>query len=239
MSTLGTIRANVRRNLGEATARFYTNTDLNQFIGEAYGHYSLKMIEEGDGYFETTTYLDLVANTPTVSIASLTPPFLTISMLWRMTSTAQFPLFPKETRFVPVSTLYSAAGDAYRPTFKMQGTNIILEPMPQASETGSATAGLKLDYNYIPTLPTASSADGFTFDSCFPVIHEPMIELYATIRAMEAKDGMGGVSDIATFRSTLAIKEQVFMDSLNRMETSDRVQYSGTDYTNMVNWRYY
>jgi hypothetical protein len=66
-----------------------------------------------------------------------------------------------------------------------------------------------------------------------------MIELYATIRAMEAKDGMGGVSDISTFRSTLALKEQVFMDSLNRMETSDRVQYSGTDYTNMVNWRYY
>lgn len=239
MSTLGTIRANVRRNLGETTARFYTNADLNSFIGEAYGHYSLKMIEEGDGYFETTTYLNLVSGTPTIDISGLSPAFLTISMLWRMTSTAQFPLFPKETRFTPVSTVFSAAGDAYRPTFKMQGTNIVLEPTPQSSETGSATSGLKLDYNYIPTIPTSASADGFTFDTCFPTIHEPMIELYATIRAMEAKDGMGGVSDIATFRATLATKEQVFMDSLTRMETSDRAQYSGTDYTNMVNWRYY
>lgn len=239
MSTLGTIRDNVRRNLGETTPRFYTNAELNQYIGEAYKNYSTIMIEEGEGYFETTTFLNFVANVPTVSLASLNPAFFSVSALWRMTATGQYPLFEKETRFTPVSTVFAAAGDAYRPTWKLQGSNIILEPTPQSSETGSTTTGLKLDYNYLPTYPTSGSADSFTFDAQFPINFEPLIELYATIAAMESKDGMGGVSDIATFRSRLEKFEQMFRDSLLRSEFPDRAQYSGTDYSNMVNWRYY
>ena len=192
MSTLGAIRGNVRRNLGETTARFYTDQELNQYISESYKNYSQIMIQEGEGSFETTKFLNFVAGTNTVSIDSLTPPFMSVSMLWRNTSSAKFPLFEKETRFTPVTTLYAASGDAYRPTYKLQGMNLVLEPTPQASETGTLTSGLSLDYNYIPTFPDYASVDGFTFDSNFPVIFEPLIELYATVCALEAKDGMDG-----------------------------------------------
>lgn len=239
MSTLGTIRDNVRRNLGEVTPRFYTNAEINQYIGEAYKNYVLIMIDEGEGYFETTTFLNFTANVPTVSIASLNPAFFSVSQLWRMTATGQYPSFEKETRFTPVLNVFAAAGDAYRPTWKLQGLNIILEPTPQDTETGSVSSGLKLDYNYIPTFPSASSADSFSFDAQFPIIFEPLIELYATIAAMESKDGMGGVSDIATFRTRLEQLEKTFKDSLLRSEFPDRVQYSGTDYSNLQNWRYY
>ena len=84
MSTLSTIRANVRRNLSESSENFFTDSELNQYIGEAFQKYTIMMIDEGDGYFETTTYLDLTANTATISIAALDPLFYKIRLLSRV-----------------------------------------------------------------------------------------------------------------------------------------------------------
>ncbi len=233
----------MRRNLQEVSQQFYLDTDLNYYIGRAYKKYVIKMIEEGEGYFETKTPLDLVADESDIDISALTPMFYQVSMLWRMTSTGKYPLFEKETRFVPVSTVYAAAGDAYRPTWKLQGMNIVLEPTPQSSETGvitppSSGSGLQLDYNYLPDFPVAASLDSFTFSDNFPTIYEPLIELDATIGAFDAKEGSGGVSSVETFRDERAAWEAKLEISLQRSEFPDRVQYSGTDYTNTTNWRY-
>jgi len=60
---------------------------------------------------------------------------------------------------------------------------------------------------------------------------EPLIELYATIRALEGKDAIGGVSDVATFRETKDIYEKRLMDSLERDETPESVEQIGMDYS--------
>jgi hypothetical protein len=130
-----------------------------------------------------------------------------------------------------------ASGPSFVPTYRLQSLNLVLEPTPQVTEAASSTTGLTLDYYYLPTFPDSSSADSFTFEAQFPTIYEPMIELYATIAALETKDGMGGVSDIQSFRDRRSKWEEAFGDSLTRSEFPDRVQYSGGNYSN--NWPYW
>lgn len=237
MATLGTIVDNIRRNLGEITANYYQDTDLKSFAGEAYKYYSMIMIEEGDGYYETTTNLALTANTATIDLSTLDPYFYHISVLERNTLNGTIPLIPSERRYKSNTSINTGVGDAYLPTYKLRSLNLVLEPTPTVSEAASSTTGLKLDYVYIPTFPTSASADAFEFDSSFPTLYEPMIEIYATIAALEAKDAMGGVSDIESFRGRLAVWEEKFLNSLERKETPERVEYVGVDYSNTDSWR--
>lgn len=237
-STLVTLRNNIRRNLGDvdATQYFYSNAELNQYIGEAYRYYSMLMIDEGEGYFETTRNFGFVAGNPYISVDGLTPPFYTIVKLERWLSNgSSVPLKLNERRFKINSTIAIASGDAYQPTYNQRGMSIVIEPTPTSTEapasSGQVNSGLLLWYNYIPTYPDAASADGFTFDTNFPVMWEPLIELYATIRALEGKDAIGGVSDVNTFRETKEIYEKRLMDSLERDETPESVEQIGMDYS--------
>lgn len=240
-STLVTIRTNVRRNLGDTsvTNPFYSNSELNQYIGDAYKYYSMIMIDEGQGFFETAINLGFTAGNPLISVDGFTPPFYTISKLERWLSNgSSMPLKLTERRFKINTTIAVATGDAYLPTYNQRGMNIVIEPTPQSTEapaaSGQVNSGLLLWYNYVPTYPVAASADNFTFDTCFPVMWETMIELYATIRALEGKDAIGGVSDIATFRQSLATFEERLMSSLERDETPESVDQIGMDYSSNI-----
>lgn len=231
MATLGTIRANVRRHLGETTANFYSNADLNQFIGDAFKKFTIIMIEEGEGYFETTVGQGFTANQESYDLSSLSPVFFKVSQVFKRNSYGIVPLQQDEKRFTINSTIYTGTGDSYLPSWKLRGTNIVFQPTPQTTEATTSTTGWQLDYYYLPTFPDASSVDGFTFDANFSTMYEPLVELEATITALEAKEGMGGVSDVGTFKMQRDQFLKVFIDSLERSEGPDRVQYIGTDYS--------
>lgn len=236
-STLGTLRANVRRNLSDTTAPYYsTDAELNQYIGEAYQYYSMIMIDEGQGYFETTKNLGFTSGNPYISVDGFTPPFYSISKLERWLSNgSSVPMKLNERRFKINSSIAIATGDSYIPTYNQRGMSIVIEPTPTSTEapspTGQATSGLLLWYNYIPTFPAAASSDSFTFDTNFPSMWEPLVEIYATIRALEAKDAIGGVSDIGTFTKTKEMYEAKLMSSLERDETPESVDQIGMDYS--------
>lgn len=230
-STLATLETNIRIALQETTANFYSTSEIYTGISNAYKKYSLIMLTKGIGYFVTTTNLSLTASTETISLASLSSTFFSISSLERRISNGTQPLHPDVRRYRPNITTATGSGDSYLPTYKLRGTNLVLEPAPLASETGSATAGLKLDYNYIPTFPTSASSSSFTFDANFPTIYESMVEDYAAIYCLENKDGSGGISDIQTIRNRLDRMEADFMDSLVTDDTPDRVEYSGNNYS--------
>lgn len=235
MSTLGTIRANVRRNLGEASEQFYLNADLNVFIGQAFQNAYDVMITEGVGYFETSTLLAIVANQEAYDMTTLDPVFVKVSALERNTTIGTIPCRYSERRFEPNLTYYRGAMITYQPTYKMRGTDLILEPSPPASEAGTTTTGFKLDYVYVPEFPVFDSDDTFVFDASFPTFYEPLVILDATIQALESKDGMGGVSDISSFRKRYEDWYLKFTNSLNREEYPDSVAYVGQRYND---WPY-
>lgn len=232
MSELGDMVANVRIHLGEGTQRFYEDADLKHCIGEGFRYYSLKMIEEGEGYFMTTANLGFTAGSEVVSLASLSPAFLSCSRLSRRVSEGLRKLDESQNRYRDIINLGQGAGDSYLPTYRFRGINLILEPAPLETEAGSSTTGLVMEYNYIPTIPNSASIDTFEFDSSFPTIFEANVELWAAIAALESKDAMGGVSDIQTLRNRLAKLDEAFFDALQRSESPDFVEYSGLDYSN-------
>lgn len=232
MSTLGAMVSNVRIHLQEGTQQFFEDADLKHFIGEGFRYYSLKMIEEGEGYFTTTSNLGFTANLDTVSLAALSPAFLSGSRLWRRVSEGLRVLQEAQNRNRDIINIGQGSGDAYLPEYRFRGTNLILMPRPLATEAASDTTGLLLEYNYVPTFPTSASADGTTFDTNFPTIFEANVELWAAICALESKDAMGGVSDIQTLRNRLAKLDEAFFDALQRSESPDFVEYVGGNYQN-------
>lgn len=227
MANLGQIRGNVQRNLTDtATNKFYSVAELNQYIGEAFRHFTLTMIEKGEGYFKNKTNLPLDSGVEEISLAFLSPYFFSISKVERNTSGYRIPLQAYERRFEINGTNFPLGGTAYTPTYRLINLDLILEPAPQFTEIASDTTGLRLEYNYVPDFPNATSLDSFAFDITFSTMYEPMIELYATIAALESKDGSGGVSDVNSFRNRLSIWEQRFEKSLTRFEYPDSVQSS-------------
>lgn len=225
-STLGNLVDRVAQKLGDPTFSFYEEATIKQAIGDSYVYYIDRMVDMGAGYFETTTDLDIVANTETISLANLDPPFRRISLLEKYVTNGRVPLEPYERRYKFLSTIGVGSGNTYIPTYKRRGLNLVLEPPPGASETN----GLKLDYVYIPELPNSSSSDSFTFEEQFPDLYEVNIVLRACIKLLEEKDASGGVSDIATFRNELSQLDLNFDNTMSPDEIPDNIEYVGEDY---------
>lgn len=236
MSTLGEIVTLVRRELEEISPNpgneslFYT-PNIKAVIGQAYRYYSLIMIQQGEGYFESIANLPITAGNPEVLLGGLTPTYFKTSVLRKNTPTGKYPLRSSEKRFTPIDTTPGNTGplSLYRYRFKGR-TTIMLDPKPAVSEAPTDTSGLEIEYVYLPDFPGADTADSFEFDSNFSPIFEPLIVLWSVIASLEAKDGTGALSDIESFRGRLAKLEVSFLDNLVQTEDPDSVQYIGQTY---------
>ena len=238
MSTLGTMTTNVSRKLGDTTdGQYYTVANIKRAIGDSYRFYVQRMAKLGEGYFETTTDLNLTADTETISLASLTPPFWFCSQLWRYVTNGQQPLERDEGRNEMNITTGAGTGDSYLPKYNFRGTNLVLKPRPGVSET----TALKLDYVYIPTFPSSSSLDAFDFstgtsgitDTGFPVIYEANVELRALIKLMHEKEVTGAIVDWKTHKEDLAEMDEEMMDTLMRDEGVEYIEPNGVDYSSL------
>lgn len=235
MANLGALVLNVRRNL-QATniiteSLLYNSEYLKQFIGEAYAHYAMIMLNEGQGYFETSVDLPITAQVPEIDLSGLDPKFKSVSVLYKRRTMDLYPMKRDERRYQPIYNVGVGAFDTYIPDYNLRNLNLVLVPTPMASEPAGPVGGLKLDYNYIPIFPNFDTDDLFEFDAAFPTIFEPMVVLYATIAALESKDAQGGVSDIQSFRNRLDKWEQDFANSMNRDDSADTIPYDGLNYS--------
>lgn len=235
MANLGALVLNVRRQLQATNVitelLLYNSEYLKQFIGEAYRHYAMRMLNEGQGYFETSVDLAITAQVPEIDLSGLDPAFKSVSVLYKRRTQDLYPMKRNEKRYQAIYNLGVGAFDSYIPDYNLRNLNLVLVPTPLASEPAGPVSGLKLEYNYIPIFPNFDTDDLFEFDVGFPTIFEPMIELYATIAALESKDAQGGVADIQSFRNRLANWEQHFADSMDRSDSAESIPYCGNDYS--------
>ncbi len=231
MSTLTEIVTETSILLGDKyVGQFFTTAELKKAIGDAYKYYYEKLVTKGEGYFERTDDLDIVANEETVTVADLNPVYLAKSKLQRYVTTGTIPLKFNEQRFTPNYTLGTGTGDAYIPGYYQRGRDIILVPFPLFSETDA----LKLEYVYLPDFPNSTSDDGFEFDANFPTIYELNIEYRAAIQALATKDVTAGITSIDTLKTTLNEMDMAFSESSENDDTPDSVTYSGINYNNIL-----
>jgi hypothetical protein len=229
-STLGTLVSQASLKLGDtALGQLYSVSDIKQAIGDSYRYYVMWLIENGAGYFETTTDLDITANVETISLADLGPPFWKVSLIEKYVTNGRVPLVPYERRYKFLSTIGVGSGNTYIPTYKFRGLSLVLEPPPGASETDS----IRLDYVYIPDFPVSSSDNSFEFEEQFPSTYEVNVVLRACVKLLEEKDVSGGLSDISSFRTELIALDKSFENTMARDEIPDDVEYVGEDYGNI------
>lgn len=227
-TALGDMVENVARKLGDPLLQFYTEEEIKQAIGESYRIYYMRLIREAEGFFETTTDLDIVSGVAEISLEGMDPPYKSISQVWRYVTNGVVPLEEQENRFNPVFTLAVGSGDSYIPQYKQQGTNLVLYPPPGASETDA----IKFDYVYIPDFPVSNSSDDFEFDENFPTVYETNVECRAALKALGTKDVTGGLSDPNSLIAELAELDKAFQESFENDEYPDSVQYKGNNYRN-------
>lgn len=230
MSQLGDLVARVTLELQDVAFTYFEEANIKQAIGDAYQYYTMLALDAGQGWFQTAVNLPITAGTETIALTSLTPTFYSVATLKKNMPTMRYPLASSVGRFTIDVTLGVGSFESYIPEYKVRGLNLVLNPRPLTSEAAADTTGLRLEYNYVPTFPNATTVDTFEFDANFPTVFEPMIILMAAISVFEQKDGMGAVSDTNAFRLRLSKYEQSFMDSFERDEYPDKVSYIGYDY---------
>ncbi|MBP7209567.1 MAG: hypothetical protein KBA02_00060 [Paludibacteraceae bacterium] len=178
MSTRAQLRARVRSYLDEASASYWTDNELNNWIEQAYNYYYMWVIQTFDGYFAKDILMNIVAGQAKYALPS---DFFKIRLLERVYPTQTIPL----KFFDRIETPNIISGANYGlynvPTYRFEGQNIVLEPTPDASFTNA----LRLEYY---PQPTTLSAESSTLDDGYlPLWEEPLV-LRAVISAKQKSE---------------------------------------------------
>ena len=173
MTTLSTLRARIRRKLDEESAGFWSDAELDDYINEGYLEF-WKQAVQGQ-YYKTqkTSLLNTVSGTAEISLPS---DFLKFRLVEKVLPDRTVPL-EYRSRFEQTNRTSGYGSTAYSLyTYDVIGSNLVLEPTPQVSETG----GIKATYFYTPTRLSADS-DEHDLGS----IHDALLVAYACVQAKE------------------------------------------------------
>ena len=144
------LRELARSDFGQQTSSgFVADTEWDGWINEGYYKYAIRLMEMGQGHFETDILLDMVANTESVALPfnfTNQRTFLETVRVERVLPNARVPLNYRRRYNESVAVNAANAGFSYLPTYDFRGNNIILEPSPGQSEVG----GLFMVYKALP-----------------------------------------------------------------------------------------
>ena len=172
MSTFLQMQTEAYYHLNDDSQVRYNLTMVKTFLNNAYRFYHNKLVGAGcKRILATPGSLDLSAGTQEVALPS---DFYYIYKLSRVRSDTRIPLMYKSNLEAATVTDGAATGDGYFPTYDVQGTNLILNPIPEADETGA------LYLEYWPTI-TEMSGDSDSTASGFSSQWHPMLPLKAAI----------------------------------------------------------
>lgn len=149
------------------------------------------------------TTLNIVASTATVALPT---DFVSIRLLERNYSDRTVPL--KYNERYDETSYKTTANSTGRYSYRIEGSNIVLEPTPQSSET----SGLKITYFYVPD---ELSADGNS-PSIPTLYHNILVESCCVQAKRKEESEGGGGTDIGSFLADLKEQEQLFKEMIER-----------------------
>ena len=195
--TLTEILADMGYYLNDTSSIRYDSTLRTRMANIAYFEYYNDLVKAGhQGLLTTPQSLNLVSGTATVALPS---DFFMIYKLSKVLTSSRKPLNPKTNLERSVLTSGASAGDAYLPDYSVQGSNILLQPVPSESKTG----GLYLEYFPIATAMTTGSTTPATG---FSAQFHPLIPLKASILIKATKED----EDVSSLKMTLNDMERPF-----------------------------
>lgn len=153
------IRDYVRGEFNQASsAGFLSNDDIDRWANEGYYKYCLMLMKASQGYFETTSDLNIVAGTETIALpnnfTATEKSLMDLVRVEKVLSQSRIPLAYKRRYDQGNSTSAGGSGETYLPSYDFRGNNLVLEPTPSTSET----AGIRIIYKALPPRLRSSTA---------------------------------------------------------------------------------
>jgi hypothetical protein len=144
------IRDYVRSEFNQAsTAGFISNDEIDRWGNEGLYKYVLMLMKANQGYFETTSLLDIVAAAEAIALPSNfsnEPSLLSLVIVEKVLTNGRVPLNYRKRYNQVNPTTGDGSGETYFPTYDFRGNSLILEPTPVTSETD----GIRIVFKGLP-----------------------------------------------------------------------------------------
>lgn len=173
--TLGKTLSTVRNMLNQPNAAnsFWSDEELIDYINEGVRMYFAEVTANAEGQFTKVTDLNIVGGTETIALPS---DCYEVKGLYKLSNEDYIILPYRNMISESYSTNAASSGNIYFPAYYFRENNIVLRPVPSASET----AGLRIEYIYFPD--TMLDA-GDVMNSGVSPIFKQLVEMYAVYKA--------------------------------------------------------
>lgn len=199
------MRTRLRRKLDESEESYWTDAELTDYINEAYYYYWEWLLNARDNRSLKSTTLDIVAGTAEIALPS---DFVVARLVEKVEDNSTYPIKWFE-RFDEPNYTAGVSYSNYYPDFTIRfvGSNVVLEPTPNTSQTG----GIKLTYYFHPT---ELSDDTDIPDAGFSPLYHSLLPFKAAVYAKTKEEAYGGGAPVGSWEYICQQKEQQFKASI-------------------------
>ncbi len=201
MATLATPTAqdlitDVRMMLGQRDPRNsnWQDDELLSYLNEGARMYFAEAASANEGYFTTTTDLNITANTETISLP--TDHFQTKNV-WKKVTDGYVILNYHNELSDSYSTQGGTGGNNYLPSYYYRGNSLVLRPTPNFSET----AGIKIEYIQFPDQMVYG---GDSLTAQISPVFKQLLVMYAVYKAKLRESLVNGSNTYAGAEENLA-----------------------------------
>jgi len=204
--TAQTLLTDVRTQLNQRdpTNSFWTDVELLGYLNDAVSVYFLEAAQANEGYFTTTSDLNIVSGTDTITLP--TDCFQVKRVLKKVTDGYVACGYRNEI-MTGVSTQGGSNASSFIPSYYFRGNSLVLAPTPQFSETG----GIRLEYIQFPDQMIYG---GDSMTSQVSPIFKQLIIMYAVYRAKLRESMVNGVNMYQVPADALSGLVPLYRDSL-------------------------
>jgi DNA-binding ferritin-like protein (Dps family) len=223
--TLGKLITTVRNMLNQpdASNSFWSDAEITDYINEGVRVYFAEVVQNKEGQWTTTTDLNIVTDTETVTLPTNC---YQVKTLFKAVTGGYVALPYQNSISDSYASVSGANGtDTYFPSYYFRENSIVLHPVPNYSET----AGLRLEYVYFPEVLMNS---GDTMTANVAPIFKQVVEMYAVYKAKVKESLVSGVDTSALAKQNLNELYKQFVDSIrNRSAYPQYIKAFNPEYT--------
>lgn len=205
------LEARIFLNQPEEANSFWKNNELTIYANDAIRKYFSIINENTEGQFDTTAYLDIVANQDTVDLPTgcyevravyKVQPNQNVMLKYRNNLTEGYLTNPTD----------ASSGNNYSPYYYFRGDSLVLRPVPSFSEVGgAATGGLLIEYTHVPDTLIVG---GDTMTSKISPVFKELIVKYMCYQAKLKESSVLGGNTYAPVGALLVELERQFKESV-------------------------
>ncbi len=206
--TLQALLTSVRTMLNQPkeSNSFWKDVELTEYLNEAVSMYFLECVLNNEGYFTTTSNLNIVSGTETISLPS---DCFQVKNVWKKVTNGYITLNYRNDMTSGYSTEGGSAPESYTPSYEFRANNLVLQPTPNFSET----AGIKLEYIQFPDQMVWG---GDSMTAQVSPIFKQLIVMYAVYKAKLRESMVNNVATYGAAQTNLGDLYKMFKDTLQR-----------------------